>query len=561
MKLNNTLNIKSIIIALLVSVGSYTTVLAAGGGGLWKSSGQDVTNNRHQAQEHKIGAGNVEDLVVKWDLPTAGPVSATPSVDGDNVYFPDFGGYLYALNRDTGEIVWKTKVADYVVGGSLTAPPNNYSRATPAIAGNLLIFGDQGGRAALESFNIFTTGSARVMAVDKRSGTLVWSTQVDEHYAAIVTSSATVHGNVAYVGVASYEEAYAGFLPPDVVDYQCCSFRGSVVALDVNTGAIVWKTYMAPHTSPGSGPDYSGNAVWGSAPVVDTKRNAIYVATGNNYSVPDSVAQCITEAGDDGMAQAACLASNNYLDAVVSLDMKTGAVNWSKTVIPFDTWNVGCLDIGIPIPDPSQCPEPQGPDFDFGQAPMLCTIGKGENRQDRLGVGQKSGQFWSLDADTGEILEEKQVTPGGVAGGMIWGSATDGERLYTSSANAEFNLWTPVGGVPTVSGGWSALDPTDLSILWQTANPAVWPANAGGAVTVANGVVYGCAQTSPFPGAPDMPENMFAMDAATGEILWAHTSGGSCNSGAAVVNGMLFWGYGYPGGLGGSGFKAFGLDD
>ena len=111
----------------------------------------------------------------------------------------------------------------------------------------------------------------------RRPGALLWKTQADPHPAAIITQSATVFDGKVFVGVASLEEALAGS-----PFYPCCSFRGSMLALDVNTGAILWKSYMAPE-------GYSGNAVWGSSPAVDTKRQQIYIATGNNYTVPVGV--------------------------------------------------------------------------------------------------------------------------------------------------------------------------------------------------------------------------------------------------------------------------------
>ncbi len=544
--------------AALVGVSLFaaiSTAVAVGGGSLWLSSGQDRTNSRHQSQATTINATNVSNLQVKWHFQTEGNVSATPSVDGRKVYFPDFAGYMYALDRNTGAVVWQQRLADYGLAG---VPSNNYARSTPTVAGALLIFGDQGGRAALEGGQVFATGSARVMAVSKHTGDLVWSTQVDANPAAIVTAGVTVHGDVAFVGVASYEEAYAAFIP--AAFYTCCSARGSVVALDVNSGAILWKTYMAPA-------GYSGNGVWGSAPVVDTKRNTIYVGTGNNYSVPDDVTECILANEGDPDSQHACLAADNYVDSVVALDMATGAVKWDTSMIPFDTWNVGCLFDELPdFPiDPAHCPVSgaEGPDFDFGQAPMLYTVGQGKDKQDRLGIGQKSGQFWSLDAETGEVMWVTQAGPGGVAGGSIWGSANDGERMYVAEANSFAAEWTPVGGAPTNSGGWAALDAGTGEVLWQSANP-VPVAPAGGAASVANGVLYGCAQSSFIEGFldPSALDNMFAIDAATGDILWSHYSGGACNSGAAIVDGAVYWGYGFPGDTGaaqGHGFYAFGL--
>jgi polyvinyl alcohol dehydrogenase (cytochrome) len=144
-----------------------------------------------------------------------------------------------------------------------------------------------------------------------------------------------------------------------VPGYPCCSFRGSMVALDVHTGEILWKTYMAPV-------GFSGNAIWGSAPAVDTKRGAVYVATGNNYSVPDEVLDCVIAAGDDPVAKAACLPSDNYFDAVLSLDTKTGRIKWATRALPYDAWTADCIPF---FGDGDNCTEPAGPDYDFGQAP------------------------------------------------------------------------------------------------------------------------------------------------------------------------------------------------
>jgi len=90
------------------------------------------------------------------------------------------------------------------------------------------------------------------------------------------------------------------------------------------------------------------------------------------------------------------------------------------------------------------------------------------------------------------------------------------------------------GGNDTNYGFWSALDAATGEILWQTPNPASAPAM--GPVTSANGVVYGCSL--------DTNGYMYAIDAATGTVLWGFASGGSCNSGAAVVNGTVYWGSG-----------------
>ena len=154
-------------------------------------------------------------------------MSATPAVDENNVYFPDWGGNLYAVNRKTGAPVWQTKIQ------WATGIAGDKARATPVVAGDKVIVGTQGGPAG---------GGGKLLAYDKNTGSLLWKTTLDAHFAAIITQSANVHGNTLYVGVSSSEESLAAFIP----GYVCCSFRGSMLAIDVNTGAIIWKTYVVP---------------------------------------------------------------------------------------------------------------------------------------------------------------------------------------------------------------------------------------------------------------------------------------------------------------------------
>ena len=486
---------------------------AQGGGSLWTSAGQNIANTRHQSAESKISVGTAGTLGVKWIFMTQGDVSATPAVDGARVYFPDWAGNLYAVDRKTGNQVWSASIS------AASGIPGDKARATPVINGNKVIVGTQG------PFG----GGGKMLAFDKDTGVLLWATQLETHPAAIITQSATVHGGRVYVGVASMEEALAGFVP----GYPCCSFRGSMLALDVDTGAILWKTYMAP-----SG--YSGNAVWGSAPAIDTKRGQIYIATGNNYSVPDPVLACVAAAGSDPGAVQACIAPDDHFDSVVALDLKTGAVRWATRALPFDAWTVGCLP--PPFSNGANCPSPAGPDYDFGQAPALFTVkpsGKGKPR-DLVGAGQKSGQYWAVDPDTGAVVWVTQAGPGGTGGGLQWGSAVDGQRVYTANSNSNFQPWTLPDASVTTRGVWSALDVATGQVLWQFTTPnndvGGW-GDTSGPVTTANGVVFSCSV-----GASGY---MYALNAATGAVLWQFASGGSCLSGAAISNGEVYWGSGY----------------
>ena len=368
------------------------TAAFAGQGSEWNSSGGDRQNTRSQQSEHTLSAANVSSLEVKWAVTTHGDVSATPAVDADTVYVPDWAGYIYAVNRRTGAVKWTVKLAD------ITGVPGDKARATPAVTQDKIIFGTQG--AILAGGGL----GGKVVALNKATGAAAWVTQADSHFAAIITQAATVFDGRVYVGVASQEEALAAFVP----GYQL-SFRGSILALNAETGQILWKTYMAPA-------GYTGNAVWGSSPAIDTRRGQLYIATGNNYSVPQSVLDCVAAAGSDPLAKAACLPADDFFDSVLALDLKTGAVRWATRAIPYDAWTVDCIPF---VGDGDLCPEPAGPDFDFAQAPALFKVKGGT---ELVGAGQKSGQYWALNPNTGAVVWVTQTSPGGTAprGGTCW---------------------------------------------------------------------------------------------------------------------------------------------
>ena len=167
--------------------------------------------------------------------------------------------------------------------------------------------------------------------------------------------------------------------------------------------------------------------IWGSSPAVDTKRGQLYIATGNNYSVPPAVLDRVRAHPSDPVAQHGCLAADDYFDSIMALDMKTGAVRWATSAIGYDAWTVDCMPF---IGDGDNCPSPAGPDFDFGQAPALfkASAAKGKSVE-FVGAGQKSGQYWALDPGTGAVKWVTQAGPGGTAGGLQWGSAVDGTRV------------------------------------------------------------------------------------------------------------------------------------
>jgi polyvinyl alcohol dehydrogenase (cytochrome) len=468
--------------------------------GQWRIAGQNLSNSWSQPAEHSISPANVNGLTPKWVFTTGGDVSATPTVDGDAIYFPDWAGNLFAVKKDSGKLIWSHKISDYdgVTGAT--------SRVSPAVDGNQVIIGD-----ILNSKKVHN--GANVISVDRETGTLQWMTQVDTHPASEITGSPVVFDGVVYIGVSSGEEGLA-------VDpaYPCCSFRGSVVALDVKTGAMLWKTFDMPDNG-GKPGGYSGGAVW-QPPAIDPQRGTLFVGTGNNYTAPANVEAC-----QSATPTANCAAADDFFDTALALDLKTGQIKWAKRLQGFDTWTLACF---LPTGTNPNCPLPASQDFDLG--------GAGPNLVGNIvGFGQKSGIFWALNPDNGDIVWSTPVGPGASLGGIEWGTATDGQRIYVAIANTDHLPYTLVpSGQQITWGAWSALDVATGKILWQTADPTAGTTDRG-SVSVANGVMYAGSNSG----------QMYALDTATGKILWNFASGGSVIGGPSIVDGALYWGSGY----------------
>jgi polyvinyl alcohol dehydrogenase (cytochrome) len=477
----------------------------------WPMFGWSIFNTADNVAESIISRTNVSRLKPKWIATVGGDVSARPAVVGGVVYFPDWGGNLQALDAATGTVVWQNQLSAYGL------PAKTVARSSPAVVNGTLYIGALTG--------------AWLLAVDAATGTLKWKTSLDTHPHAILTGSPTVSNGVIYIGVASTEEGVAS-LP----GYQCCSFRGSVVAVSATTGAILWKSFMVP-------PNYSGGAVWGSNPVVDLVHQSVIVGTGNNYATATDPAYqaCIA----NGKTEAQCLSPADHLDSVLALDVATGKVKWAKRLWSTDDWNTACQ---TDMPGTGNCPTGAGPDYDFGSAPNEFAIGQ----RTVVGIGQKSGIYSAFDIDTGQIIWSRWVGPGSSLGGMMWGSASDGTRIYVSIGDASGKAYA--GGT---AGSWAALDAVTGAVLWRTQDPH-------GAVDIApmtatNGVVYAGSM-----GAGAGWSNMLALDATTGKILWKFPSGGSVIAGAVVSDGVVYWGSGYshfgPQFKGNNKFYAFSID-
>jgi polyvinyl alcohol dehydrogenase (cytochrome) len=540
----------ALVVALLAAFAGAARLLATGGGGPdWKMIGRNAKNSRNQPFEHKIGPGNASRLALKWVATTTGDVSATPAVADGAVYFGDFGGTLWKLDARTGEVIWSHKVSDY------TGIPDDLARTSPSLAGNTLVVGD------LKHPNM--------LGINASTGELRWMTQVHPDPKGIMTGSPVLAGDVIYTGVSASGASGPG-----------ATFRGAIVALNAQTGRILWRSYSLPDNGGVAG-GYAGATMF-SPPAVDRQAGLVYGTFGQAYTEPASVTAC--HAANGGFTES-CEQPGSYLKSVVAFDMKTGVPRWSYRVQGHEPWLRACGGQPLAV---TWCPaEADGEKWDLGGSGanvMRLRIDRHWGRvdaqwhdipshmRDVVGVGGKSGVYTLLDARTGKFIWNTLIGPGGDQGGMEWGTAFDGDRIYASITNHHHIPYQLTqNGVltnETVTGGsWAALDPKTGTILWQTADPQVETLPGVGVVgvwdlapvTVANGVLYGASMAK----LPDQNQ-MFALDAATGAILWQFGAGSAVNAGPAVVQGTVYWGSGYArSGVEGSGnnrFYAFSID-
>jgi polyvinyl alcohol dehydrogenase (cytochrome) len=500
----------------------------------WNGWGVDLAQHRFQpAAMAGLAAADVPKLTLKWafGLGDVTRANAQPTVVGGRLFLGSANGKVYALDAKSGCILW-VFAADGSVRSAVTIGID--------ARGSTAYFGDQRGNA---------------YALDALTGELRWKTHVEAHRAAMISGAPLLVEDTLYVPVSSFEEVIGSN-----VNYSCCSFRGSIVALDAGSGRERWKTYtIAEEPKPVRkneigvelfGP--SGAGVWAS-PAADRARGMLYLGTGDSYSDPPA----------------------DSSDAILALRLENGALVWKQQMTAGDAFTVAC---GGSAPGKGNCPQAGGPDLDFGASPILVTLGNGKRA---LIAAQKSGVVHALDLDeNGAILWQRTIGRGGTLGGIQWGAAADERKVYVALSDIRIRRVSegtpgaqPARGTtllldPRAGGGLYALSLETGEVAWHTRHPGCGetpgcsPAQSA-AVTVIPGVV--------FSGGLD--GHLRAYDAADGRTIWdvdtkgnyetvngKTARGGSIDGpGPVVVDGMLYVNSGYAvfGGMPGNVLLAF----
>jgi polyvinyl alcohol dehydrogenase (cytochrome) len=503
----------------------------------WVGWGANLTNSRFQETVSAgLTAAEVPRLKLKWAFGFPGDVAAAaqPTIAAGRVFVGSQGGRVYSLSMATGCISWWFD-ASAMVRTAITIARID-TESGPKFAA---YFGD---------------ASGAVYALEAASGKTLWKIKADLHPAAKITGSPTFYAGRLYVPVASREEGLAM-----AQDYECCSFRGSVVALDGATGKQIWKTYTINEEPRPTTKNKIGTQLWGpsgagiwSTPTVDTKRKVLYVTTGNNYSDPPTTTS----------------------DAFLAMDLETGKILWSRQITAFDAYTIACR-----MPDKANCPDRYGPDFDFGSPPILVSFPNGDRA---LVAGQKSGIVHAIDPDhNGKVIWQVRIGKGGVVGGIEWGSAADQSNVYVALSDIAridaHGTGVPERGPaledadPKQGGGMFALNLQTGERIWYTPPQACGDRKGcSPAQSAAVSAIPGAA----FSGSVDGYLRAYSMK--DGAILWdadtvgpyktvngVEARGGSLDvAGPAIGGGMLFVNSGYAlwGGIPGNVLLAFSVD-
>jgi len=488
--------------------------------GDWNGWGNGLDNTRF-ARGGGLTAADLPRLKLKWAFGFADATSARAQAAfvGNRLFVASDTGEVHALDPSTGCAFWSF-----------------HAQATVRTALNVTAYRPRaGGRGWAVLFGDLR---ANAYAVDASTGRLVWSRHVDDHQSAAITGGLTAYGGRVFVPVQGLNEEVQG----GRAQYECCTFRGSLSALDADTGAVAWKTYTVGERQ-SRGKNAAGVPLWGpagggiwSAATVDERRGVLYVGTGNGYAEPP---QPMT-------------------DAIVALDIRSGRVQWARQLTPDDAWTLGCAAVNAGNPN---CPAVLGPDHDFSASPVLVTVAG----RDRLVVPQKSGVVWALDpAAGGAVVWQQRIGQGTGLGGQ-WGAAVDGRQAYVGVNDLRSKA--PPGGIV-------ALTLATGDVAWRKAPEPPLCGEPGLECSAAQGAAVTAIPGAVLSGSQDGGLRGYAAD--DGTLLWQFDTnrefqtvngvvakGGSIDGPGPIVAGRLLIvtsGYGGIVGIPGNVLLVFGVD-
>jgi polyvinyl alcohol dehydrogenase (cytochrome) len=520
------------------------------GSAQWNGWGREIENTRYQP-EPALRATDVPKLGLKWAYGFQGSVVAgQPTVVDGRLFVLSAAGRVYSLDSKTGCTYWTFDAQAGTHSGIfigelgvprkvLVPPPQKIATSKSTSKGKRGSSKHRNGTSKngrskhaltlahldvvkAPSAAFFGDDTGAIYALDAQRGTLLWRTQVETHPLARIVGAPTLFHDRVYVVVASSEHDAA-----QSSTYACCTFRGSIAALDMFTGRLLWKTYAIAGEARPSGQGSAGVGALGPAgaaiagsPTIDAKRNLLYVGTAGSLTPID---QPLT-------------------DAVLAVDLTDGQVRWAKQF--------------------SRHAAPGA--ADFGSSPILRTLANGKQI---VLAAQRSGIVYALDPDHGDVLWQIKAGDATVPSGIEWGPAADHRSLYVALSGL-------VAEPDNTSGGLEAIDMKTGVRRWYSSAPApacTWGAEAcahaqSQAVTVIPGVAF----------SGSMDGHLRAYSTIDGKIVWdtetakdfatvngIKASGGSLDQGGAtIVNGVVYInsGYGQRMGQPGNVLLAFSVD-